>query len=224
MGGGVVAGMGISGCGKSSVFRVAAKNAGGMSFAEPEEADWPLAVADRSAIGPFSSLMWWRSARVPNLYRAAAARNAGQLAFIDSYYDKLLHMYLGAAGMDWLISPADRYFGAMTDIARLDFEILPVCDVLVFFDLDESTWYRFLDRRRRKLDSDPGFRRSYETQKLFRAASLEFCQRQGCTFLPFQQVDSGVDDAAAKLLAMLGNVLKQSSDKPRGNDEQCGPD
>jgi hypothetical protein len=83
-------------------------------------------------------LMWFRSIRVPMLLEAQRLNEEGEIVFIDTYYDKLLYYYIDKYCMLWLISPSDRYFSVMKQIAEIDKDVLPDADIAVFFEVDKE--------------------------------------------------------------------------------------
>ena len=56
--------------------------------------------------------------------------------------------------MRWLISPSDRYFSVMKQIAEIDKDVLPDADIAVFFEVDKENWLSFLKNRNRSTDND----------------------------------------------------------------------
>ncbi len=156
-------------------------------------------------------LTWFRSIRVPMLFKADLIRKNGGLALVDSYYDKLLIQYLGKEGMEWLMSPADPYYDVEKQIALLDLKHLPIADVVVFFDVDFDTWISFLKKRNRKLDNDVFFKKSYATKKLFCDAVEHLATVNSLKIVRFTQKDLSPHDAALNLKGLLiqEGVLKQ---------------
>lgn len=83
-------------------------------------------------------LMWFRSIRIPMLIEAERLSEEGETVLIDTYYDKLLYYYIDKHCMRWLLSPSDRYFSVMKEIAKIDKEVLPDADVIIFFEIDKD--------------------------------------------------------------------------------------
>ena len=119
--------VGLPGSGKSSLAVAVAKLLGGAAFTEPE--DWPPAVSERQDVGAFPGLMWFRAMRVPMLYEAAAIRDSGGVAVLDSYYDKLCAHWLRRAEMAWLLPPTDPWADLAVAVAERDWQLLPRADV-----------------------------------------------------------------------------------------------
>ncbi|CAG8577873.1 13552_t:CDS:2 [Ambispora gerdemannii] len=67
--------------------------------------------------------------RVPMLLEAQKLSEEGEIIFIDTYYDKLLHYYIEKYCMRWLIAPSDLYFEPMKKIAEIDNKVLPNADL-----------------------------------------------------------------------------------------------
>jgi hypothetical protein len=199
----LVAGMGLPGIGKSSVFRELGSLIGARAFLEPEEKDWPAAVARRTDFGYFTGLSWFRAARVPLLYEADALRRRGWVTLVDSYYDKLLAYYLHTPGMAGVIPPQDPYFELTREMAQLDLEHLPDADVIVFFEIEEDAWRSFLTQRGRDQDQYERALGGFETQEYMRQAVNEYCEVKSCQLLTFSQKRSSPRDAAQELLESL---------------------
>jgi len=76
--------------------------------------------------------------RVPMLIEAEKLNEEGKTVLIDTYYDKLLHYYIDKHCMRWLLSPSDRYFPVMKQIAEIDKDILPDADIIIFFEVEHN--------------------------------------------------------------------------------------
>lgn len=202
----LIAAMGLPGCGKSSVFSELAAQHGLQVFCEPEEVEWPEAVHQRDTVGCFTAITWFRSRRVPQLFRADELRRSGSIVLVDSCYDKLLVYYLGSPGMEWLIDPDDPYYDLVYQMAKKDRDYLPDPDVVVAFRLDRETWFEFLRYRGRALDKDPGVLESYPTQAQFLNAARRYCEESGARLLEFEQAVSSPESAAARLADGLGEL------------------
>lgn len=164
--------MGIPCCGKSTIVRLLAKHFNTISFHEPEENEWAEAVLKREQCGYITSITWFRSIRVPQLYNAHDLAKKGQVVFIDSYYDKLIHYYLGKPGLQWLIPEEDKYYEVFKDFAKVDYYNLPNADIILFFNLTIDVWESFLEKRNRALDNNLNFR---EQCFALQAYMLEAC-------------------------------------------------
>jgi deoxyadenosine/deoxycytidine kinase len=196
-----IAFVGLPGSGKSAITSSLARVWGADPLLEPEE--WPPAVSERDVCGHFTGLQWFRSMRVPLYFAAEHVRRRGGTAILDSYYDKLCAHWLGAAGMEWLISPSDDYFGLAQKVADLDWRRLPLADVLVVLTVDEHTWLKFLGARGRKLDETLTIDKTYGTQEYFRSAALKLEAETDIKVVEFRQEYSSPDDAARRLSTVL---------------------
>jgi hypothetical protein len=209
----LICGAGLPCAGKSSVMRHLAGKLGGRYFREPEEVRWPEAVLRREAMGYFTALTWFRSVRVQNLVNASECRERGEIAVVDSYYDKLIYDYLGKPGVQWLLPTSDPYYSAFESVARLDYERLPKADVLVVFKVTEDDWHRFLETRGRQLDKDSEFLQSYVSQQYFIDAAQRLEAEQGvkCHIFERRFLDSATptEDAAEELAVQLRPYLEQ---------------
>ncbi len=202
----LIAGFGLPGSGKSSVLKSLSELTGWQIFLEPEEKDWTAAVSQRDQCGNITALTWFRSARVPGLYEADRLRRTGATAIVDSYYDKLVHKYLGKRGMEWLMSPQDKYFSAASEIAHLDYELLPDCDCLVLFKVEKSAWQQMLQRRNRAFDKANPLHDSFETSELFYQAARQYSSEKRTQLIEFDNTISTPLDAAKRLFTLLGGI------------------
>lgn len=199
--GAFVAFMGIPGAGKSTVCAALAARLGATAFLEPEV--WPEAVSERHISGALTALTWFRSMRVPNLYRAAAVRDSGGIALVDSYYDKVCAGYLNTPEMSWLLPPEDPWCDIAVRLARRDRELLPQADCVVLFDVDEPTWQRFLISRGRSLDEAFGLSQQFTSQAVIARAVETFGTETGVPVIRFRQRLDSPSKAAARLHDVL---------------------
>jgi len=202
--------VGIPGSGKSSIVKELATLLNVKYFAEPEEEKWADAAKDWKTYGSFSMLMWFRSIRVPMLLEAQRLNEEGEIVFIDTYYDKLLHYYIDKYCMRWLISPSDRYFSVMKQIAEIDKDVLPDADIAVFFEVDKENWLSFLKNRNRSTDNDEEFLKNFETQKFLLEATQKLCEEKGIELITFSRGASSLEDSTARLKNLLeGKLVKK---------------
>ncbi len=200
----IIAAMGLSGVGKSSVMKELALLCNALVYNEPEEDQWPLAVKERRYSGNFTMLNWFRSMRVPGLYLAeAVCKEQERVALVDSYYDKLMFLYIRDPQMSWLLSPEDPYYDLMLEITRLDHQMLPLANCVVFFETEEDIWFKFLDNRNRHLDENEDFRKSHHFQSVLKNITIDFCKKNGVDFLIFKQEYSSPREAAIQLHKQL---------------------
>ena len=191
MSGLLLAGMGLPGSGKSAVFTALAGllSRGGIeakSYCEPEESEWGQAVKRRDESGYFTAMTWFRAQRVPNVYQAAADRAAGKIALVDSFYDKLIHLYFDRPGFEWLMKADDPYRSAYRTIAALDFSTLPDADCVVTLTVSEDRWTQLVHGRGRQLDQSSRLLETHHTQRAFLDACGTYCQKQGIPHVEFE--------------------------------------
>jgi hypothetical protein len=110
--------------------------------------------------------------------------------------------------MRWLISPSDRYFSVMKQIAEIDKDVLPDANIVIFFEINQQTWLEFLKTRNRDTDQDEDFKKNFETQKFLLEATQKLCAEKGIELIVFQQDNSAVQDSALKLKKILEEKLK----------------
>lgn len=161
----LIVGLGLSGSGKTTVLSELAKIANMKIYNEPEEGEWPRAVQNLKT-DPFTALTCFRSERVPLLYDAYNDSLNGEDVIFDTYYDKVFYHYIGKEGMEWMISPNDPYFETALMMTKSDWYNLPRATCIVFFKVNYNDWKKLLQSRGRKLDQDPQFLKSYNTQEL----------------------------------------------------------
>jgi homotetrameric cytidine deaminase len=195
----LIAGVGIPGCGKSTVARELAQLVQARVFVEPEASDWPAAVTERDVNGRFTGMSWFRTIRVPTYFEADAIRSKGGIAILDSYFDKLCTHWLGAKGMEWLMSPVDPYFEIAKKLADLDWERLPLADAIITFEVEKATWKRLLKARSRQLDDQFGIPETFATQHYFVEAAEELAHQTGCRVVHFQQKFDSPRNSAQRL-------------------------
>lgn len=202
----LIAFTGLPSAGKSSTARALGKLLGATSFVEPEEEDWPQLVHNREQVGAFTALSWFRSARVPALFAAAEIRSHGGVAIVDSYYDKLVSLYLEQDCFSWLLPKADPYFKVALEMARVDYAQLPVADILIFLRLDESTWRRFSETRGRIFDESAQLLKNFEMQRHLEDASRTASEKWGMRLCIVEQTWSSPDKTAR----IVRDILKAS--------------
>lgn len=178
-----------------------ADQVGGTALLEPEE--WPAAVQQRDTVGAFTALSWFRAMRVPNLYAAATARAQGEVALVDSYYDKLCVHWLRRPGMEWLLPPDDPWADLAVAVAQRDWELLPSPDAVVSFEVDNEVWREFLMRRGRSLDDTFAISGQFGCQPYFLNAAEALREHEGVPVIRFRQELSSPAEAAAQLLKVL---------------------
>jgi len=194
---------GLPGSGKSSTMRQAAKLCGADIFCEPEESEWPDAVNRREQVGCVTAITWFRSVRVPMLIKADELRKSGRIVFVDSYYDKLVSLYLGKNGMEWLVPTTDHYFGVIKALSDLDYVHLPDADCVVSFRVARDNWQKMLGKRNRQLDADSKLGNTFETQRLFLDAANSYCRSHHVNHIVFDNAYRGVDKDAQELIERL---------------------
>lgn len=141
-------------------------------FCEPEEEHWPELIHKRDMYGHFTGLSWFRFTRVEQLHNAKEAATATGCCIIDSYYDVLIHHYLGDPDFRWLIEPSDPYFPVAKAMAAVDYTHLPRADVIVFLNVERETWRKMLTARGRRLDKDDNLQDAFGMQNAIRQACL----------------------------------------------------
>jgi hypothetical protein len=197
----LIAGFGMPGCGKSSIFRQLANLMEVSCYHEPEESQWPDAVTKRDSVGYVTAIQWFRSVRVPQLYRARAEADSGKTTLIDSYFDKLCVCYLGRPGMEWLVSRSDPYYFNLLQLAALDYHHLPDADMLILIEVSRDDYLKMLAQRGRKLDKSAGLENRYDTKAYYAEAAERYTsERSGQTRLVrHQNVYSSVEQSAHRL-------------------------
>ncbi|MBK8624646.1 MAG: hypothetical protein IPN86_03405 [Saprospiraceae bacterium] len=203
----IIAAFGIPGSGKSTTTTEIGKILRIETFHEPEESDWAEAVSLRELVGNFTALMWFRSIRVPQYFKANEIKKKGNLAMLDSCYDKLFYLYCNKKGLEWLFTKDDLYYDEMLSIAKKDYENLPDIDILIFFEQSKENWEKFLTKRNRNLDNDNAFRDSFILQKAFIETIKEYCKEKNCHLIVHQQSFSTPQIEARKIIEQLKKYL-----------------
>ena len=195
----LIAFMGLPGSGKTSTARELANLLEAAVYLEPNEEHWPQAVLNRHRVGAFTALTWFRSMRVPLLVTAAGDRDAGRIAVLDSYYDKLIAGYIDDPAMQWLIGPDDPYFEVAKQMAILDKKLLPDVDILIFLQVTEANWNRLLSTRNRAMDQEAEFLKSFSSQSEFLAASKSYTETTGARLVVYEQQFGSAHSTAVAL-------------------------
>lgn len=203
----LIAAFGIPGSGKSSTTREIGKLLGIQTFHEPEENEWGMAVKMRETIGNFTAIMWFRSMRVPGLFEADLIRQAGKMAMVDSYYDKLFFEYHDKPGIEWLFEDTDLFYDEMVAISKKDSQLLPEADIIVFFKLSEQMWKEFIGGRKRDLDRDADFLKSFRLQEIFFDVVQEYAKRRNCHLIIHEQSNSSPETEAAKIISKINDLI-----------------
>ena len=145
----IIACMGLPGSGKTTcAIELSRKIKNAKVFLEPEEKHWYSQFEDASVIDSFDFITSLRSIRVSNLRNAQKCVNEGMIAIVDSYYDKLFNYYIDSPEIEWLFPKSHEYFSVMKQITELDKRNLPTADFLLFFQIDEELWKKFLKKKR----------------------------------------------------------------------------
>lgn len=203
----LIGAFGIPGSGKSSTIKEMGKLMNIQTFHEPEEEEWGEAVKSRNISGNFTSLMWFRSIRVPLYFKANIIRNNGKSVFLDSCYDKLFYLYHDKKGLEWLLPPDDPYYDEAIKISKKDYEFLPDLDIIIFFKQTEENWNKFIENRERDLDKNPDFKKSFILQEAFISAVNKYCESSDCHLITHEQSFTSPSIEAAKIIEKLKAYL-----------------
>lgn len=134
----------------------------------------------------------------------------GEIVLIDTYYDKLLYNYIDKYCMRWLLSPSDRYFSVMKQIAEIDKDVLPDADIIIFFEVGKENWLNFLKNRNRPTDNDEEFLKNFETQKILLEATKKLCEEKSIELIIFPRDASSIEESALKLKNLLDDKLTKT--------------
>ncbi len=179
---------GIPGTGKSSTAKALSKSIGATVFLEPEEKEWPEIVKNRETYGLFTGITWFRGVRVKQLFDADEINKKGENVLLDTYYDKLIHLYLGKPGLNWLISPDDPYFKATQEMSKTDYESLPNADIVVGLKISDTVWEQFIESRGRDLDKLESFKKEcFQLQTHLLNAAQQYCLDFGKKYVEINQ-------------------------------------
>jgi thymidylate kinase len=198
-----VTALGLPCTGKTTIMKTLGKLLHWNVFVEPEEEEWTDAVMQRDICGHFTGLMWFRSARVPNIFKARLLADQQEKVILDSYYDKALHYYLGKKGMEWLIHPEDPYFHLASQIAKSDWDMLPDADCIISIDVEYDDWLKLLNIRNRELDNHSEFLKSFHTKEYFIEAAEQLSKEKGIKHIRFKQTLSSPESQALQLKKQL---------------------
>lgn len=203
----IIAAFGIPGSGKSTTTREIGKILDFETFHEPEEENWGEAVKLRGISGNFTALMWFRSIRFPQYFKANELRKNKKNSMLDSCYDKLFHLYHEKEGLNWLFAQEDHYYDEMVSIAKKDYTNLPDLDIIIFFKQTEINWNKFISLRNRELDNEEDFRKSFILQNAFIEAVHQYCKEKDCQLIIHEQSFSDPKIEAEKIVKNLKKYL-----------------
>lgn len=172
----IIAAFGIPGSGKSTTTAEIGNLLNIKTFLEPEEEEWGEAVFMKDIVGDFTTLMWFRAARVPLYYKALEEKKKGNIAMLDSMYDKLFSLYYDQKGLEWFYDLEDIYFDEMVSIVKKDYENLPDIDIVVFLFQTEENWQKFTSNRNREFDNNKDFKKSFGLQDALLKAAKLYCK------------------------------------------------
>lgn len=199
----LIVGAGLSGSGKSSTFKELHKIVGGKLFLEPEEKEIPQQFLNKDFCDEFTLILGFRSVRVPQLYEAYKLRNLGEMVFLDSYFNKIMSLYIKNKNFSWLISKKNPYFRILVDILDKDTQLLPNADVIVYFDISYNTWIKFLQLRGRVGDKNKEFLESYSNHIDIKNAVYKIAKKYNIKVIIFHQKFSNPKVQARKLKKIL---------------------
>lgn len=199
--------------GKSTLTRLLGQRLNFKYFCEPEEAFWPLCVHDRNLSGNFGAAMWFRSIRSHYYYKAISLVDQGETVLVDSYFDKLFYNCLGKPHMEWLISKQDPYFSTALAVAKLDYNLLPVPNVLVFFDLEFEDWMSLVKTRNRDLEKDWFNKNFFLMQTYIREAVDDLERKNQCEVIRFKPIYGDLEYTLQALIKQLSHNLNGTSNE-----------
>lgn len=189
--------------GKSTLTRLLGQRLGFKYFCEPEEASWPLCVQDRILSGNFGAAMWFRSIRSHFYYKAINLVTQGETVLVDSYFDKLFYNCLGRPHMEWLINKQDPYFSTTLAVAELDYNLLPLPDILVFFELEFEEWMSLIKTRNRELEKGWFNENFFQMQTYIREAVNDLEGKHNCKVIRFKPIEGNLEFSLQTLIEQL---------------------
>lgn len=203
----LIAFAGLPSSGKSSTAKALGRLIDAEVHLEPEESAWPELVKERATVGAFTALTWFRTVRVPQLFKADETRKRGGHSVVDSYYDILVASYLGDDAFEWLLSREDPYFLAAKEMVKADWATLPKADLLVFLQLDEKTWHEFMNRRDRDFDRTAELNKHFEMQARMKHACQTAAEAHGTRLIIINQTSATPEITARRVLDSIGITL-----------------
>lgn len=203
----LIAFAGLPSSGKSSTAKALGRLINAEVHLEPEESAWPELVKERATVGAFTALTWFRTVRVPQLFKADDTRKRGKPSVIDSYYDVLVDYYLGDVAFEWLLSKNDPYFSAAQAMAKTDWASLPKADILVFLHLDEQVWHEFMSRRDRDFDRTAELSKHFEMQTKMEQACRKASEEHGTRLIIIDQTSATPEITARRVADSIGIIL-----------------
>ena len=204
----IIAGVGIPGIGKSTIFKELSKIINGsILYSEPEEKNWPALIMNKDRIDKFSYITAFRNLRIQNYFDASEKRDSGSLVLIDSYFDKIAKFLLGKPGMEWL-TPDSVYYKAIIEMAYADFVSLPEPDAFVFLNAEFSIWESLITKRNRQIDMQRNLKGTYSMQNQIYKALQNF----RTPIVSYKLIHDKAGSNAAKIFEKLKTTLNDLGD------------
>ncbi len=151
MEGKIIAVVGAPASGKSFVVKKLAEYFNAKAFFEGETETLPKIILDNFAqkTRNFETVVWFRNQRVKDFLEAEKLKKKGKNVILDTFWiTNQLHINSMLQGFEKELAE---------QVGKIDNEIMPRPDIVIFLQIDEKNIREFIKQRGREFDQDEEF-------------------------------------------------------------------